>query len=118
MDFFSTWADILCRTIDRQFRLATRQVSQPDAEPEEVFRTQPNSFWLSGFFFPQGGLESLGVAQGGLESLGVAQGGLESLGVAQGGLESLGVAQGGLESLGVAGGGLESLGVAQGGLES
>ena len=70
VDFFSTWADILCRTIDRQFRLATRQVSQPDAEPDDVFRTQPNSFWLSGFFFPQGGLECLGVAQGRLESLG------------------------------------------------
>ena len=111
VDFFSTWADILCRTIEQQFRLAIRQVSQPEAESDNVIRTQPNSFWLSGFFFPQGGLWNLAVVQGGLWNLAVVQGGLWNSDVVQGGLWNLAVAQGGLWNLAVAQGGLWNLAV-------
>lgn len=54
VDFFSTWAEILCKTIEQQFRQATQQTGQQDIDMSDPIRIQPNSFWLSAFFFPQG----------------------------------------------------------------
>lgn len=55
VEFFAGWAKLLSSTIERRFRQIIRNVKEIECETETTAVTQPSSFWLPGFFFPQGG---------------------------------------------------------------
>ena len=79
IDFFSEWCEVTVTTADKIIRGSQQQQGQSQSQsggtssnsannlpqPQEVedpatlmSRTQPCSFWLSAFFFPQGMLNS------------------------------------------------------------
>ncbi len=55
VDFFSQWAETITTSVAKKYKFMTQPRSQAMASDHlETFPIQPRSFWLSGFFFPQG----------------------------------------------------------------
>lgn len=57
VQFFAEWAKQLSSTLEKRFRSIIRNLN--DGEADETPVTQPTSFWLSAFFFPQGFLTAV-----------------------------------------------------------
>ena len=56
VDFFAQWAELIISSVEKLMKpvMATKAPVPDVLEVEEGLRDQPDSFWLSGFYFPQG----------------------------------------------------------------
>lgn len=62
VEFFATWAGLICGNVEKIIKanlMTSKQQSNAPPptehlEAEDLTKNQPRSFWLSGFFFPQG----------------------------------------------------------------
>ena len=56
VDFFAQWGELIVSSVEKlmkpvmAIKASLIEVAETDDEP----RSTPNSYWLSGFFFPQG----------------------------------------------------------------
>lgn len=71
VDFFAQWAELIITSVDKLMKpvMASKTPAPDILEVEEVPRSQPDSYWLSGFYFPQGFLT--GVLQSHARKLGI-----------------------------------------------
>jgi hypothetical protein len=55
VDFFAQWAEMMLNTVEKLMKpvLGSKNPTT-EVDLQEVPRCQPYSYWLSGFFFPQG----------------------------------------------------------------
>ena len=57
VDFFTKWTDLVTEAKERKLKGQNQPVI--DLADLDTLREQPRSFWLPGFFFPQGEICSL-----------------------------------------------------------
>ncbi|KAL4237693.1 Dynein heavy chain 14 [Mactra antiquata] len=71
IDFFGQWAELMLNSVEKLIKpvLGSKNVTA-NLEEVEVPRCQPYSYWLSGFFFPQGFLT--GILQSHARKLGIS----------------------------------------------
>ena len=56
VDFFAQWGELIINSVEKLMKpvMASKGPAPEILEDEEPARCQPDSYWLSGFFFPQG----------------------------------------------------------------
>lgn len=55
VDFFAQWAEMMLNTVEKLMKPVLGSKNQTaEVDLKEIPRCQPYSYWLSGFFFPQG----------------------------------------------------------------
>ena len=76
VDFFAQWAEMILNSVEKLMKpVLVSKAGAAEVDFTDVPRSQPYSYWLSGFFFPQGRLtvvvvtftlvcSGAGVAQG------------------------------------------------------
>jgi len=59
VDFFANWAEMILTSVEKLMKpvLGTKN-SAVELDVQDIPRSQPYSYWLSGFFFPQGNKEN------------------------------------------------------------
>jgi len=57
VEFFAHWAELMLSNVEKLMKpvQGAKAGAQPEPSVQEVPRSLPHSYWLSGFFFPQGG---------------------------------------------------------------
>lgn len=55
IDFFAQWAEMILNSVEKLMKpvLGTKNAAV-ELDVRDVPRSQPYSYWLSGFYFPQG----------------------------------------------------------------
>ena len=65
VEFFAEWCELVIKAADKAIKLQNQQQQTSDTMVEEgvinLAKTQPRSFWLSSFFFPQGEYENIAL---------------------------------------------------------
>ena len=56
VDFFAQWGELIVTSVEKLMKpvMAVKASTVEVLETEEEPRSTPDSYWLSGFFFPQG----------------------------------------------------------------
>ena len=65
VDFFAQWGELIINSVEKLMKpvMASKGPAPEILEDEEPARCQPDSYWLSGFFFPQGNFSAVILLQ-------------------------------------------------------
>ena len=65
VDFFAQWGELIINSVEKLMKpvMASKGPAPEILEDEEPARCQPDSYWLSGFFFPQGNFSAVLLLQ-------------------------------------------------------